>query len=385
VSATDTLVAFSGVRLGAVSQLLSYCAPTMPRVLIPSDNRDFVENWVRAYRMAGYEVVTGSTNFEFRSSSFEIVHFLWPEELCGWKRPSAGTLSRLGSQLTWWAARSTTLFTVNNLYPHGYDGDLAFRALYDLFFHSCSVVTHFTRKSLDLVREEFPSARHERHVITSPFNYDLLLSRQTHRGTCREELGLSAKDFVILLFGALRTKEEVRLVQRAYRLARVVRKRLLGAARYNDVRGGLAARVHRAGWTWWLRLHDAKVRRDYVPDEEVYKLFDSCDVVIVPRVRGLNSGIPSLAMTFGRPVIVPSHGTLPAFVAGTKNPIYESGDPKSLASAIEHVATLDRNSLGEANRELAATWTWDGIVSTCLRAVPHAPVATKAVNREPTG
>src|SRR5258707_1028093 len=165
----------------------------MPRVLIPSDNRDFVENWVHAYRTAGYEVVTGSTNFEFRSSSFEIVHFLWPEELCGWKRPSAATLSRLGSQLKWWAARSTTLFTVNNLYPHGYEGDQASRSLYFLFFHSCSVVTHFPGKSLALVREEFPPPRHERHVITSPFNYDLLLSRQTRRGTCREELGLSAK------------------------------------------------------------------------------------------------------------------------------------------------------------------------------------------------
>ena len=64
------------------------------KVLIPSDNRDFVAEMAGAYQEAGCEVVTGTFNFELGSADFDFVHYQWPEELSDGSRrreAAAGT------------------------------------------------------------------------------------------------------------------------------------------------------------------------------------------------------------------------------------------------------------------------------------------------------
>src|ERR1700730_7793441 len=95
---------------------------TMLRVLIPSDNRDFVVNWAEAYARAGCDVVTGLYNFELRTGRFDLVHYQWPEELCGWMPPSGESLRRICTVADWWQSHSTTILTVNNLLPHRQGG-----------------------------------------------------------------------------------------------------------------------------------------------------------------------------------------------------------------------------------------------------------------------
>src|SRR5579859_6988443 len=57
----------------------------MRRVLIPSDQRDWVINFAAAYQKLGFDVTTGAFNFDLEAAHPDVVHFLWPEELAGWK------------------------------------------------------------------------------------------------------------------------------------------------------------------------------------------------------------------------------------------------------------------------------------------------------------
>jgi hypothetical protein len=141
------------------------------------------------------------------------------------------------------------------------------------------------------------------------------------------------------------------------------------AGRYNELHA--VSRVLRSyrRWSWnaWLRRQSAVVMNDYVPDDQIHRLFDAADLVVIPRVEGLNSGIYSLAMTFGKLYIAPRLGAFPEHVAGSGNLLYDAGDPKSLAKAIDVAAALDRDHIGSENRKVADSWGWEKIAAQCLK------------------
>ena len=60
----------------------------MPRVLIPSDNPDFVRYLAEAYARARWEATVGKANFDLGTARFDRIHIQWPEELTGWQPPS---------------------------------------------------------------------------------------------------------------------------------------------------------------------------------------------------------------------------------------------------------------------------------------------------------
>src|ERR1051326_371229 len=96
---------------------------SMGRVLIPSDHRDWVANFVDGYRRLGFDVTTGTYNFELEACHPDVVHFQWPEELTGWKLPTSAQIDDITRRLDRWARRSRLIISVNNLYPHGQQGN----------------------------------------------------------------------------------------------------------------------------------------------------------------------------------------------------------------------------------------------------------------------
>jgi glycosyltransferase involved in cell wall biosynthesis len=349
------------------------------RVLVASDDRDFVPLWASGYLATGAEVTTGAYNIKLRGAAYDVVHHQWPEELCGWRLPVPSELDEIREVLQWWGRRATNVLTVNNLLPHGHENAEQARALYSLFYEHCHVITHYSHESLRLVQKEFPASHERLHIVTTPFNYEILLPIQSGWSSCRKEFGLSEDDFVILVFGTLRHWGEIQLICEAFSQARVPRKRLLMAGRFSEPGPRLRQRFRRVYWAAWLRVHRTVVREHYIPEDEIYKYMLSSDVVIVPRLVDLSSGLPGLAMTFGRLVIAPAHGAYPEYLSGSDNLLYESASASGLAKAIEQSALLDRESIGARNRKIAATWSWEKIARKCIDAVAEVSAKRPAV------
>src|SRR5207245_1344631 len=116
-------------------------------------------------------------------------------------------------------------------------------------------------------------------------------------------------------------------------------------------------------WRWhsWQRMNNVLRMTEYVPDAEVYKLFDAADAVVVVRQNSMSSGVPSLAMTFGRLVIGPNFGVIPEYLAGADNILYDPTSSQSLADAFERAANTNREEVGRKNRQIAAGWGWEEI------------------------
>jgi hypothetical protein len=95
---------------------------------------------------------------------------------------------------------------------------------------------------------------------------------------------------------------------------------------------------------------------------------EAADVLLIPRLTDMTSGLVGLGYTFGRLMIAPNHGAHPEYLAGTDNLLYESGNSASLARAIERAAKQDPDRVARQNRQRADEWTWDRIVGPCVRA-----------------
>jgi glycosyltransferase involved in cell wall biosynthesis len=305
------------------------------------------------------------------SANFDIIHYLFIEEICNWKPPSERALTKIADRLRWWQSRCQSIVVANHLYPNCYDGNIEFKKLFDLFYGECSLILHFSEVSRRLVYQEFQGSRHDRHIVTHPYNYIELIKKQDARGDCRARFGFKQTDFIILVIGLLRTWEEIKLIANAYSALTTSQKKLLMAGRFEPTfdstyYGRFRRKWQRVSWRLWLKWQNAVVNETYIPDEELYRFLDTADVVLVPRILEITSGIPSLAMTFGKMIIAPSRGAFPEYLAGTENLFYHAGDPKSLADAIEKATRCDRSRVGKQNRKVAEQWQVDNIVALCL-------------------
>jgi hypothetical protein len=72
-------------------------------------------------------------------------------------------------------------------------------------------------------------------------------------------------------------------------------------------------------------------------------------------------------------LIAPNHGSFPDYLAGTDNLLFNSGDSKSLAEAIERASRVDRDAAGRKNRKLADGWTWKRILEPALAVESESP------------
>jgi hypothetical protein len=350
----------------------------MPRVLIATDEPNFSLGLVEGYRALGWDVVMGAKNFRLRAAHYDLIHHQWPEEFSSWGLPTAEQIEEISAYLQWWSSRTINIFSVNNLYPHQYERHPCFHKFYSRFYQHCQLITHYSNASLRLVLQEFQLAHKTRHVVHAPPNYEVTLANQRRRGSWRADFGIRDEEFVMLMLGSLRSWDEVRLIQRAYDLARIPNKRLLMAGKFKIKETTFHRRWKQCLWKAWLKSRNAIVDTRYVPEGEISQFIDSCDIAIVPRLSGLSSAIPLLAMTFGRAFVAPRHGAYPDYVQKTRNLLYETGSPKSLAEALEQAATLNLKEIGQENAAIAATWTWKRMVRTCLEAVAQLDTVTAA-------
>jgi glycosyltransferase involved in cell wall biosynthesis len=304
-----------------------------------------------------------------RSSRYDVIHYQWPEEYTGYRTPpTRDQLAKIEECLIWWNSNSTTILTVHNLYPHGRANDLAFRELYECFYRNTRVITHYSETSRRLVCDRYPIARDARHVVHHPDGCEATIAIQKQRGSRRKELGIGEDEFVVLVFGQIRSLDEVKLLQRAYDLARIPRKRLLMAGKLGLQIGSWRARLFAAQWRWWLKQRNAFVDSRFLPEDELSRFIDSSDVVVVPRLGGLNSAILFMGMAFGRLIIAPDCGAYPEQLSETRNLIYRTGDPVSFAARLEEASALDTDSIGRENALIAAKWKWRDICQASLEA-----------------
>jgi len=179
----------------------------------------------------------------------------------------------------------------------------------------------------------------------------------------------------LLFFGLVRPYKGLDVLIDALALARaeVPDLRLVVAGEFWQPATAFAAQAARRGVADAVELRDG-----YVPNEAVAALFEGADAVVLPYRAATSSGVLTLAIEHGVPMIVTAVGGLPEVVVdGDAGLVVPPGDATALAAAI--VRLLREPGLAEALRAGARRARgrigWDAYVATLTALAAGVPAA----------
>ncbi|MBL92827.1 MAG: hypothetical protein CMH56_13565 [Myxococcales bacterium] len=290
----------------------------------------------------GHTVTVDSASFWRGPAEEDLLLWMWPE---GFFRHSLG--GRLGhltlkqresfeSMLSQWKAKVPVMGVLHNFMPRCVLGNAGrhWIALYRHLVQHSDGVIHLGQFSLDNWTERFgleeqqPAAFRVSHGL-----FEQLLTFQH-----AEQILPLKRDGVPRIFipGDLRTKAEVNMVLDAIAYHQGhVQWVLAGGETFNGRRKPTYWRLNKLS-----KSHEVFCYQRRLSDHELVGEVLAADCVVVPRTRGLNSGIPFLAATFGKPVAMPRCGNQAEHAGEVGGTLFEpdKGGPGLSQGVVEALA-----------------------------------------------
>jgi beta-1,4-mannosyltransferase len=104
-----------------------------------------------------------------------------------------------------------------------------------------------------------------------------------------------------------------------------------------------------------------------IPENALHYFFNAADVVVLPFRKILTSGSVMLAMSYGKPLVVPDIPVIREVVDERDVWWFNPGDGASLRKALENAAATCSPEMGQANLEIAKNLTWEKLAKETLR------------------
>lgn len=90
-----------------------------------------------------------------------------------------------------------------------------------------------------------------------------------------------------------------------------------------------------------------RLQLGYLPDDDLARLISACDVVVLPFKDVFTSGSLVMAITCGKPVIVPDVGLIREYVDDSCAVFYDTGDDRGLSGALRIALEMEPHQLAE--------------------------------------
>ncbi len=189
-------------------------------------------------------------------------------------------------------------------------------------------------------------------VVDHP-NYIEWYPNTITKDAARRKLALAENSIVFTFFGGIRPNKGIETLIQAFRKTREGYFRLVIAgkpARSSEAYSQNLREMARADERISFYL-------DYIPDDQVQVFMCASDFVVLPFSKILTSGSTVLAMSFGRPVIVPKVGCLPELVGSDVGWQFEPDNPDSLAETMQSAAMSNFYQFGQRAQEKVLSYS----------------------------
>ncbi len=301
-------------------------------------------------------IALGKERFWNPGEDYDIVNLHWPESMfVDWWYLDEDRVHRLCSQIDVWRRRGARVcMTRHNIKPHIQKSSIDFMKP---ILARLDGLIHLGQASMDEFevryrREPWLNSL-QQTVVPHPGYFDL--ENQVTRQQARLSLELKQDANVVLVFGTVRSRQEIAFIKRVFRQVQLPNKVLVVPRWYRSytklAQLGRMFHVFHDGVPRGTAFH---IGFDFVPEEKIQHYLNAADVLLVPRVTRdcLNSGVVPLALTFGRVAVGPNVGVAGEMLRESGNPTY--ADLQSAARAIETVLNdQQRPDQERLNREYA--------------------------------
>lgn len=336
-------------------------------VVIPTSVNTWAPNLARAYRKLSFDAVFGKRRFWRVDETADMLHMHWPEEVFDWGQPMPGRLEMAHRMLLAWKQSAKLVVHVHDIEPHLRSGELA-REWFGRVYAAADVIAHFSQHSLRSVLARYPHVKGANHVVHKPhlFGY----KRISERDLVRRRAGYSEKDFVILVFGALRREAELDLALKAFKDLDHPQKRMIICA--NSVRGeSLGERMRSEMKLLSAARSGVRVIRHAIGVPRLVDLFTMSDALLIHRQeQQLNSGLMLAAVELGLPIAAPSFGVFTEYLTGAGAEFYRVGEAEDCAIALRRMSEKDYASQSQKIRAVGSSWGWDQALASIFAVMP---------------
>lgn len=336
-------------------------SPSIKALIIFRENGEtdnlFVPILCDAIRMAGINVRYSQKEFWESDTTYDIIHFQWPEELVGWTCKDPDVIRRLKERIDFFRSRGTHfIYTRHNIHPH-YANDIISR-VYDIIESESDTVVHMGHYSQTEFIQKYPDSRNviiPYHIYQYTYKEDISIER------ARQYLNLPQEAFVVTAFGKFRNREERRMLLGAFRDWDKERKLLIAprlcpfSRRNNYGRNILKRWASRIGYYVLMPLLNRMFRLQAGANDEPIDECDlpyymsASDVIFIQERNALNSVNIPLAFLFHKIVVGPNTGNIGELLKNTGNPTFNPNHKADIIRALKMAWQLSTWGKGEMN------------------------------------
>lgn len=326
------------------------------KILIASNKNSYINPYVSTLANGlsdqGLDVVCSIEEFWKNACKYDLVHIQWPNLLEKEMDEYGDNLNAVLQKLK--KLRIPIVVTLHNLVPH-YSSNKKMYNAYDLVYRNADCFIHLGKNSIPLLQEQIPEIQ-AKHFVIPHHTYDEIYKMNVDRLVARHKLGVPLDAKCILCFGSFRDDEERDLVLNLRkRLDRSYYFLMPGFYRGKILRKNIIKSIK----TLWLTIkyqiiawkNNLHVSHKYISDEDVPFYMASADVLLVQRLKILNSGNISLAMLAGIPVVGPNVGNVGWMLQQSGNKCFNVKNTDELPRIIEN-AVCD-SCIGKSNKFFA--------------------------------
>lgn len=252
------------------------------------------------------------------------------------------------------------IFLIHNVLPHEVHMWDVWLAKTTLKNGSVHIVQSYREQQRLLALLPNSMVRYHPHPIYPFFNGQPLPQNEV-----KEKLGIPLDRKVILFFGIVRPYKGLKYLIEA--IARLISQgknvHLLIAGEFWENKRPYLQQIHALGISNRITIDDR-----YIPNEELRWYFSTADLFVAPYSNGTQSGVVTLALAFGLPVVL-TDKIAQGLPEGTYNlRIVPSEDPEALAQGIEEVIlNLPSNHIPPPK---TFDEGWSKLVSTIITSTP---------------
>lgn len=279
--------------------------------------------------------------FQEYNSSYQVVSIHWPEAIFNWKEPTLEELQILEQNILDWKRNSVIVYTKHD-FERNKGTTTNFTKLFNLIERHTDVFIHLGKFSQNFYKKKFLLAQHE--IIHHPiFKHSLKLKSKIN---ARKLLGIDQESTVIIAPGNIRSFEERKMVVKSFNSLKINNKVLISTNMRTDLQYDFYGRV------WLKKYIDIKkyfinrFKKKYQPPKYIFNYglmsaedlclrVASSDVVLVPRINILNSGIVFLGLTFGKVIVGPATGNIEEQLKELNYPVFNPNFVFSVTEALQ--------------------------------------------------
>jgi beta-1,4-mannosyltransferase len=230
---------------------------------------------------------------------YDVWHIHWPERIAHQSAALARLLC-LALLVLWAKARGTRIvWTAHNLEGHARRHPRLERGFMRWLTRRVDGLVALSASVPALAAERYPGLDRAASAVVRHGHYVGRYPNEIGQASARLLLGLGERDRVLAVVGRIQPYKNVEGLISEFRRLEEPDARLVVAGRPASPELRLTIE-QAAGGDERIRLY-----LDEVPDGELQVFLNAADVVAVPHERILNSATALLALSFGRPVLVP--------------------------------------------------------------------------------